>query len=234
MSKHFNRDLETMERLAQAFVETVRDSCERIQVAGSIRRKKPCPSDIEIVVEPKFEYRLLPGQRPMFELRNKPEAICANLFDERCKELLAQGILEKRQNSLGRTAWGERTKLGIVYLDGEWAPIDIFSVVEPATYGVILALRTGPGDFNKLLVNHAHTVGRKVAGGRVWDMPGQLANSWPELISFPSSRFVKLAEEFGMPMIPTPTEEKFFKALDVPCLPPEERTTQRLRQYLGR
>jgi hypothetical protein len=85
-----------------------------------------------------------------------------------------------------------------------------------------------------VLVNHAHTIGRKVAGGRVWDMPGQLAKSWPELISFPSSRFVKLAEEFGMPMIPTPTEEKFFKALGVPCLPPEERTTQRLRQYLGR
>jgi hypothetical protein len=116
-----------------------------------------------------------------------------------------------------RTSCGEKAKPGIVYLDGEWAPVDIFSVIEPATWGVILALRTGPGDFNKVLVNHAHTIGRKVAGGRVWDMPIRLAKSWPELISFPSSRFVKLAEEYDMPMIPMPTEEAYFGALGVPC-----------------
>jgi hypothetical protein len=92
---------------------------------------------------------------------------------------------------------------------------------------------TGQGDFNKLLVNHAHIIGRKVAGGRVWNMPGQLAKSWSELISFPSSRFVKLAEEYDMPVIPTPTEEAYFEALDVPCWPPEERTVRRLRQYLS-
>lgn len=119
-------------------------------------------------------------------------------------------------------------------MGGEWAPVDVFSAIVPATYGVILALRTGPGDFNKVLVNHAHTINRKVAGGRVWDMPGQLAKSWPELISFPSARFVELAEEHGMHIIPTSTEETYFEALGVPCWPPEERTAQRLRRYLSR
>jgi hypothetical protein len=65
-------------------------------------------------------------------------------------------------------------------------------------------------------------------------MPGQLAKSRPELISFPSARFVRLAEEHGMPTIPTRTEEAYFEALGVPCWLPEERTAQRLRHYLSR
>jgi hypothetical protein len=146
-----------------------------------------------------------------------------------CKELIRRGVLEKRQKSNGQTARGERTKLGIVYLGGEWAPIDIFSVIEPATYGVILALRTGPGDFNKLLVNHTHTISRKVAGGRVWNIALH-----PHIIAeWPSSRFLKYAERQGVEMIPTPTEDAYFEVLGVPCWPPEERTAQRLRQYLG-
>jgi DNA polymerase/3'-5' exonuclease PolX len=230
MSKEFSCSLEVMERLARKFVEAVEDSCVRIEVAGSVRRKKANPSDIEIVVEPKF--RKDPQPAEFWGTTEPIDEYTVNLFDEYCKELIRCGILEKRQNSLGRTSWGEKAKLGILYLGGEWAPIDIFSVVEPATRGVQLALRTGPGDFNKVLVNHAHTIGRKVAGGRVWDMPGQLAKSWPELISFPSTRFVKLAEEHGMPMIPTPTEEAYFEALGVPCWEPKERTAQRLRQHL--
>ena len=85
-----------------------------------------------------------------------------------------------------------------------------------------------------MLVNHAHTIGRKVAGGRVWDMPGQLVKSWPELVSFPSTKFVKLAEEYGIPTIPTPAEEAYFEALGIPCWPPEEWTAQRLQQYLSK
>jgi DNA polymerase/3'-5' exonuclease PolX len=234
MSKGFKRPLEVMERLAQGFVETVEDSYVRIQVAGSVRRKKANPSDIEIVVEPRFEWTAPPMQNRMFSVEGDPEPVGINLFDERCRELLRRGVLEKRQKSNGHTSWGEKAKLGILYLGGEWAPIDIFSVIEPASYGVILALRTGPGDFSKVLVNHAHTIGRKVASGRVWDMPGALAESWPELISFPSARFVRLAEEHSMPIIATPTEEAYFEALGVPCWPPEKRTAQRLRQYLSR
>jgi DNA polymerase/3'-5' exonuclease PolX len=232
MSKEFSRSLEVMERLARKFIETVEDSCVRIQVAGSVRRRKPFPSDIEIVVEPKF--RKDPQPAEFWGTTEPIDAYTVNLFDECCKELIRCGILEKRQKSNGHTSWGEKAKLGILYLGGEWAPIDIFSVVEPTTYGVILALRTGPGDFNKVLVNHAHTIGRKVAGGRVWDLtPFRDCCKW-KWLQLPSSKFIAVAQDHGVQTMDTPTEEEYFKALGVPCWPPEERTVKRSRQYLGR
>jgi hypothetical protein len=151
-----------------------------------------------------------------------------------CKELIRRGVLEKRQKSNGQIAWGEKAKLGIVYLGGEWAPVNIFSVIEPATWGVILALRTGPGDFNKLLVNHAHTIRKKVAGGRVWDLSQVRPEHLGELTNLPSGKFVRITQDVGIETVPTPAEEAYFEALGVPCWPPEERTARRLRQYLSK
>jgi hypothetical protein len=94
---------------------------------------------------------------------------------------------------------------------------------------VILALRTGPGDFNKVLVNHAHIIRLKVAGGQVWYI-----GEHRQLANLPSARFLKVAQKYSLYTIPTPTEEAYFEAPGVPCWPPEERTVQRLRQYLGK
>jgi DNA polymerase/3'-5' exonuclease PolX len=40
-------------KIAQETVELLRPHCERIEIAGSIRREKPEPNDIEIVAIPK-------------------------------------------------------------------------------------------------------------------------------------------------------------------------------------
>jgi len=42
--------LEEAERLAQSFIEEIRPFCERIQVAGSVRRKKPEVKDVDLVM----------------------------------------------------------------------------------------------------------------------------------------------------------------------------------------
>jgi len=61
-----------------------------------------------------------------------------------------------------------------VFLQGQdYAPVDLFQVIEPRQWGVIYAIRTGPGDFHRLLVTSQWFGGacpkdRKVAGGRVW------------------------------------------------------------------
>jgi len=34
-------------------------------------------------------------------------------------------------------------------------------------------------------------------------------------------------------MIPSPEEEDFFAALNVPCWPPDQRTVHRLSQFVG-
>ena len=59
------------------------------------------------------------------------------------------------------------------YQGQNYAPVDLFQVVGPAQWGVIYAIRTGPGDLNRLLVTSRRWGGgcpldRKVAGGRVW------------------------------------------------------------------
>ena len=97
---------------------------------------------------------------------------------------------------------------------------------------MIYAIRTGPGDFYRVLVTSRLWGGgcpldRKVAGGRVWFIdPGR-----EDLARMPATRFARLAErgEIEATMIPTPEEEDFFRVLDVPCWPPHERTVDRLR-----
>ena len=50
----------------------------------------------------------------------------------------------------------------------------------------------------------------------------------------PASKFARLAErgEIDASMILTPIEEDFFRQMGVPCWPPEERTEQRLMQFV--
>lgn len=52
-----------------------------------------------------------------------------------------------------------------------------------------------------------------------------------KLAALPSDKFVKEAMKLGLAVIPTPTEEAYFKALRVPRWPPEERTEQQLRYH---
>jgi hypothetical protein len=102
--------------------------------------------------------------------------------------------------------------------------------------GVIYAIRTGPGDFKRLLVTSwwfggACPKDRKVAGGRVWFIdPGR-----EDLARMPASRFARLAEngDVEASLIPTPTEADFFRQLGVPCWLPERRTVERLREYMS-
>jgi len=90
------------------------------------------------------------------------------------------------------------------------AVVELFAA-EPGNWGLVLAIRTGPGEFNRLLVTKqrfggAMPLGMQMAGGQLLR---------------------------GGCVVETPTEERFFELLEVPCWPPEERTETRLREYLG-
>ena len=54
------RDLDRaeVEPFALKIVSTIDPYCSRVEVAGSIQRRKPTVNDIEIVVQPKPEYSL--------------------------------------------------------------------------------------------------------------------------------------------------------------------------------
>jgi DNA polymerase/3'-5' exonuclease PolX len=204
----------------------------RVQIAGSVRRQKPRPNDIEIVAIP---CERISRQLDLLNPTGLGELERANLLDARCDELLKQGVLEKRPDSRGRHCWGTGIKRAVFFHGQDYAPVDLFQVIEPRQWGVIYAIRTGPGDFNKLLVTSQWFGGacprdRKVAGGRVWF----IAPDRKGLARMPASKFARLAErgEIDASMIPTPTEEDLFWQMGVPCWPPEQRTERRLVQFI--
>jgi hypothetical protein len=229
MKRDEGMTLEYARGMAGALVDLLSPACVRIEIAGSVRRQKPRPNDIELVMVPCERISRQPSLDNLLGLGKLERA---NLLDARCDELLKQGALEKRPDSRGRHCWGTGIKRAVFYQGQDYAPVDLFQVVEPAQWGVIYAIRTGPGDFNRLLVpsrrwGEGCPLDRKVAGGRVWFIdPGR-----EDLARMPATKFARLAErgEIEATMIPTPEEEDFFRVLDVPCWPPHERTVDRLR-----
>ena len=103
-----------------------------------------------------------------------------NLLNDKCDELLTTGALEKWPDSQGRYCWGTGIKRAVFFRGKDYAPVDLFQVVGPAQWDVLCAIRTGPGDFNHLLVTNRRFGGacppdHKVAGvsdysgmSRVW------------------------------------------------------------------
>ena len=120
--------------LSRRLVELLRPGCERIAVAGSLRRHKgenggPGPSDIEVVCMPSLSF-----QTSILGVAKRADI---NSLDSLCEELRLQGVLEKRRTTGGATAWGTRLKRAVFCHNGSVAACDIFSVLSPAQWGVI-------------------------------------------------------------------------------------------------
>lgn len=183
---------------AERLVELLGDSCERIEIAGSIRRRKPVVHDIEIVAIPKWADRDVPGL-----LIADSERV--NLLEERIVELLASIIpLEARrvENHRSDGSIDVQEKLGQAFkaLVYTGVPVDLF-ITDAERWGCIFALRTGPHDWNIRLVQDCKRVMRSVVGGRVLAV--------------------------GKP-VPTPEEADFFRELGQPWIDPWERTVERV------
>jgi DNA polymerase/3'-5' exonuclease PolX len=134
--------------------------CERIEIAGSVRRKKPENiKDIEIVCIPKSE---------------------PNLFGESLPIVLYDGLLSLVFN------WdAEIVKNGPKYKQFAlpMTKLDLF-ITTPECWGVIFAIRTGPADYSKWLVTSqsyggALPFGYCVKDGRV-SYDGVLLQATPE------------------------------------------------------
>lgn len=98
--------------------------CERIEIAGSVRREEHAVKDIEIVVIPR------PTLLPFMD------------------ELLKDGTVQKAlYGEKQTTRWGDKHR-GLMY---EGARCEIFSA-EPGNWGYVLWLRTGPADANKWMM----------------------------------------------------------------------------------
>lgn len=187
--------------VAVGLLEALEPACERIEIAGSLRRGKAEVHDIELVAIARTEERAdgLFGSQTV------------DLLEERLEAVMTNGYLSPRRVEMHRAdgTIEYQTKLGPAFkalVAPSGVPVDLFIVRPPATWGCIFALRTGPGAWNTELVTRCKDIGRRVSGGQVerWDGHGWSA-------------------------VPTPEEADFFAALGQPWVQPRDRAPDRVR-----
>lgn len=125
---------------ANMLVRLLRPACERIDIAGSIRRSAAMIKDIEIVAQP----MMIPDATRLFE-DEQVSALTkhiARLTADADSELTFDPDLKRNGPKYKRLLWGQRNPVA------QTLPVDLFIVAPPATWGVIKAIRTGPADFN--------------------------------------------------------------------------------------
>ena len=148
--------LEQAQSLAAELVQLLSPYCTRVDVVGSIRRKRPDVKDIELLVEPavtKLVTDLFGGTTDF--------AALDGLIDHALRE----GVFAPRLDKNGRPALGERYKR---LLFGDVA-LDLFICRPPAQYGVLQIIRTGPAEFSHRLVTQRRFGGLLSDGWRVHD-----------------------------------------------------------------
>jgi DNA polymerase/3'-5' exonuclease PolX len=188
--------------IAERLLARLWPACERVEIAGSLRRERPMVSDIEIVAVPRWQSRSV----GFFDEQ------MVDALDETITFLLGTGEIEARlvENHRADGSIVRQTKLGPAFkaLVSEGMPVDLFIVRPPATWGCIFGLRTGPGDWNTRLVTDCKTIGRRVEGGQVFAWHSA-TGSWRA--------------------VPTPEERDFFAALGQAWVEPRDRAVQRIR-----
>ena len=157
--------LELAEVTGQVLLKLLGPACERVEIAGSVRRGRPEVGYIEVLAIPS------PGQTDLF---GRPVAT-ESLLDRHCLELVQGGHLDYRPNRLGHRAFGPMNKLMVHR--GTGIPVDIFSATEE-NWGMALLVRTGPAEFNRRVMARflslglkGHAYGGVTRGGETIDCP---------------------------------------------------------------
>jgi DNA polymerase/3'-5' exonuclease PolX len=197
-------DLQQARALADELAEALSPGCERVSVAGSVRRGKPEVHDLEIVAIPRSEFVAtgnLFGEMSELEIDH---------FGPTLREVLDSGRwmfdhVLKRNGPRYKRLRDERT--GVC--------CDLF-LATPAGWGGALAIRTGPSDFSQALVTLALRQGKHVADGYLIHGHPKPDRGCPAGAACPL-------------IVPTPEETDFLSALGLPFLAPEHRTIEAIR-----
>jgi DNA polymerase/3'-5' exonuclease PolX len=121
--------LDTAKEIADNYVDALRPSCDRIEIAGSIRRRRPKVNDIEIVC--------IPSVRMGGLFNDQPERVPSwyAFFDEVADSMwtIVKG------NASGKYMHIDLNPYGI--------KIDLFTAT-PQNWGLIYAIRTGSAAYS--------------------------------------------------------------------------------------
>jgi DNA polymerase/3'-5' exonuclease PolX len=132
-------ELEKAVEIAEEVRKSLEDVCNRIEIAGSIRRRKKDVGDAELLC--------IPRDRDI-----------TDSLDRRVQELMFKGILAYRLNKLGHKVYGAKNKLMLHVASG--FGIDIFSTTEEC-WPVAMVVRTGGTETNLMIATAALQKGYK-------------------------------------------------------------------------
>ena len=148
-------ELEKARAIAKGLQYDLEWGCERITIAGSIRRCKPEVGDIELLCIPK--YGGVAGE--------------VNQLDQAIVDLILNSDLDYRVDKRGRRTYGEKNKFMVHRPSG--IGVDIFCA-DKDNWGMSLVVRTGPASFCVRLMAHYKSIGCSGhAYGGVTDRNGQ-------------------------------------------------------------
>lgn len=192
--------LEEAHKVASRLVWSMRIFCDRVEIAGSIRRGKPEVKDIEIVAVPKWSE--LPDSSNLFGEKAKRVndlhrwALTAPVPGEADLQWIKPGtsdIVPWTPQEKGRYWCGYFADLGI--------KLDLF-LTKPENWGAIFLIRTGSAEFSQAVATHARRVGYR----------------------FQEGALCVGATGEAMPAPPVPEERDIFERLGLEYVEPKDRT----------
>lgn len=183
---------------ALALRSMLASACERIEVAGSLRRKAPEVKDIELVAVPRIATDAVglwgdPLQVDMLS------ALVVSMLSDPAIGLRLRDVSVHRSD--GTVEVQRRNGDAYKALDYLGVPVDLFIVRPPADWGVIFTIRTGPADWSQRLVTECQRWFMRVEGGRLLHHGRH---------------------------VPCPEEADFLAAIGQPWLDPWDRTAERV------
>lgn len=151
MSEGTKRPYAQMHGIACGLVERLRPACQRIEIAGSIRRKRPTIGDIELIAIPT-------PITDLFGVDSGTTLVDATLAAWPIT-FIKNGQKYKQFTFEGRS--------------GETYTVDLFLQPDPATFGINYMIRTGSAAFSKRMVTKRSQGGYmpddlRVDGAKVW------------------------------------------------------------------
>ena len=133
--------------VAEALLAALAPGCERIAIAGSLRRRKATVGDVELLYIPRHGEAVAPG-----EMLAAP----CDLSSLAIADLEATGRLARRLKSTGAETFGERNKLMLDVASG--IPVDLFAT-DAASWFNYLVCRTGAAESNVQIATRAKALG---------------------------------------------------------------------------
>ena len=196
--------LEQAQQLANELCAELAPYCVRIEIAGSVRRLKAEPRDLEIVCITEtgtFQMANLFGE-------SQPVVLVNRLEDALSQYLTSDGPWQLDDQL--RRAGPHYKRLRHKALD---VACDLY-ITDARRWAYTFTIRTGPADFSTALVKRAHYLRSFFDGSLLYKHPPMFfdGRTVPCPIGASCSQVVELAEEMDL-----------FAALQMPYIPPERR-----------